>query len=171
MMLQLIQNFPKHIADSLIIAEGVGKVWSPLARPVHQVVVTGLGGSGIGGTIAVDLCSASARVPVLVNKGYSLPHWIGPSTLVVACSYSGNTEETLNALDQAIAAGCMVTAITSGGELKQRAEKLGWNHSVVPGGSPPRSMFGYALIQILAHLDLAGVGTPANWKACRSSSP
>ena len=56
MMLQLIQNFPKHIADSLIIAEGVGKVWSPLKRPVLQVVVTGLGGSGIGGTIAADLC-------------------------------------------------------------------------------------------------------------------
>ena len=46
MMLQLIQNFPKHITDSLTIAEDVGKVWSPLARPVHQVVVTGLGGSG-----------------------------------------------------------------------------------------------------------------------------
>jgi glucose/mannose-6-phosphate isomerase len=165
MMLQLIQNFPKHIADSLIIAEGVGKVWSPLKRPVLQVVVTGLGGSGIGGTIAADLCSASARVPVLVNKGYSLPNWIGPGTLVVACSYSGNTEETLSALDQAMAAGCMVTAITSGGELKQRADKLGWNVSVVPGGSPPRSMFGYALIQILAHLDLAGVGTPPDWKA------
>ncbi len=164
MMLKLIQDFPQHIADSLNIAEGVAKVWQPLPRPVHQVVVTGLGGSGIGGTIAADLCAGTATVPVVVNKGYSLPNWVGPNTLVVACSYSGNTEETLTALDQAVAAGCMVSAITSGGELKRRADQHGWNTSVVPGGNPPRSMFGYALIQILAHLDLAGVGAPAQWQ-------
>ncbi|MEY3711541.1 MAG: hypothetical protein RL104_324, partial [Bacteroidota bacterium] len=127
MMLKLIQDFPNHIADSLSIAEGVAKVWQPLPRSVHQVVVTGLGGSGIGGTVAADLCAATAAVPVVVNKGYALPNWVGAHTLVVACSYSGNTEETLSALDQAVSAGCMVSAITSGGELKRRAEQHGWN--------------------------------------------
>lgn len=164
-MLQLIKDFPQHVADSLKIAEGVAKVWKPLPRPVQQVVITGLGGSGIGGTVAADLCAATAKVPVVVNKGYALPNWVGPSTLVIACSYSGNTEETLAALQQAVAAGCMVSAITSGGELKRQAEANGWNVSVVPGGNPPRSMFGYAVIQILAHLDLAGAGAPTGWQA------
>ncbi len=165
MMLQLIKDFPQHIADSLKIAEGVAKVWKDVPRPVAQVVVTGLGGSGIGGTVAADLCAATAKVPIVVNKGYALPNWVGPNTLVVACSYSGNTEETLSALQQAVAAGCMVSAITSGGELKRQAEANAWNVSVVPGGNPPRSMFGYAVIQILAHLDLAGAGAPAGWQA------
>ncbi|MEY2971961.1 MAG: hypothetical protein RL738_802, partial [Bacteroidota bacterium] len=57
-MLQLIKDFPQHIADSLNIVEGVAKVWQPLPRPIQQVVITGLGGSGIGGTVAADLCAA-----------------------------------------------------------------------------------------------------------------
>jgi glucose/mannose-6-phosphate isomerase len=165
MMLQLIKDFPQHIADSLKIAEGLSKVWKALPRPINQVVITGLGGSGIGGTVAADLCASTATVPISVNKGYALPNWVGPNTLVVACSYSGNTEETLEALRQAVAAGCMVSAITSGGELKRQAEANGWNVSLVPGGNPPRSMFGYAVIQILAHLDLAGAGAPKGWQA------
>lgn len=162
-MRQLIEDFALHLSDSQEIAESVKNGWSVSERMPQAVVITGLGGSGIGGTIAADYVSDVASVPVWVNKGYDLPAWVNANTHVIACSYSGNTEETLSALEDAMSAGAMVSAITSGGSLKALAESNGWNMSVVPGGNPPRSMFGYAWVQIMAHLEMLQIGVDASW--------
>ena len=154
-MLQLIENFPRHLTAALEIC--TNSELKPLDRKPLNVVITGLGGSGIGGTIVADLLADRCPVPILVNKDYHLPAFVSKDTLVIACSYSGNTEETLMAMAEALEAGAQVATITSGGTMGGRADEAGLNKIVVPGGNPPRSMLGYALVSLLyyaKHFDL-----------------
>lgn len=157
-MKDLIKEFPQQLKRALEIAHkaqlrNVGK------RPTN-VLITGLGGSGIGASIVCDLCSQSARVPIVVNKGYSVPHWVGTESLVIASSYSGNTEETIEASTQALEYGAMLAAVTSGGKLRQLAEERGLNHILIPGGNPPRSMLAYSFVQLFRILNDYSIQTP-----------
>ena len=161
-MLQLIKDYPTHLKSSLAKAKELS--WKAGSSNIQHVVITGLGGSGIGGSVAAEVCAASATVPILVNKGYALPAWVNVNTHVIACSYSGNTEETLSALEDASKAGCMISAITSGGQLLEQAQAAGWNLSVLPAGNPPRSMFGLAIVQLMAHLEAMNIGLDSSWQ-------
>ena len=154
-MKQLIQDFPNHLADALHIAHQASL--KPAAREIRQVVITGLGGSGIGGTIVADLMRDRCKVPIVVNKGYDLPAFVNPYTLVLVSTYSGNTEETLSALKRADSRGAEIGIITSGGSALEYAKSKGCNHIVVPGGNPPRSMFGYSFVQLLKYLSHYGL--------------
>lgn len=156
-MLQLIQEFPNHLTDALNICQNT--TLQPAERTINNVLITGLGGSGIGGTIVSDLLAPQCNVPVTVNKDYEVPAFVGPNTLVMACSYSGNTEETLMALGACVEAGAQVAVITSGGTIEKRADELSANKIVVPGGHPPRSMFGYAAVCLLHFAEHYGLGS------------
>jgi glucose/mannose-6-phosphate isomerase len=94
----------------------------PLATEVRAVVVTGLGGSGISGDMLRSYLHVECRVPILVNRHYGLPGFVGSETLVCAVSYSGNTEETLSAVGEARARGAKLLAVTSGGQLEEMAD-------------------------------------------------
>lgn len=120
---------------------------------VDHVLVMGLGGSGIGGDLLRGVLFDSASVPVVVVKDYVLPAWVGPRTLAFACSYSGNTEETLSAYTAARRARARCAAITSGGELARRALADGVPVIRVPSGWPPRAALGYLFAPMLAVLD------------------
>lgn len=157
-MKDLIQDFPKHLKDALSIAENA-QLRSQGMRPAN-ILITGLGGSGIGATIVKDLCESTARLPIAINKGYAVPHWVGTETLIIASSYSGNTEETLEASQKGLEYGAMMAAITSGGTLKQLCEERGLNHIVIPSGNPPRSMLGYSFVQLFRILSNYDVQTP-----------
>ncbi|MFX8637184.1 SIS domain-containing protein, partial [Acinetobacter baumannii] len=85
------------------------------------------------------------RVPFAVSRAYTLPHWVGQGTLVLACSYSGNTEETLASYEEAKKRGASVIAVTSGGALGTLAHADGFPVVQVPGGQPPRTALGYML--------------------------
>jgi glucose/mannose-6-phosphate isomerase len=100
---------------------------------------------------------ASGTVPLLVNRDYDLPAFVGPHSLVVAMSYSGNTEETLSAFRQAKQAGAQRVAITSGGQLKALADAEDVRVAVVPGGQPPRSAMGYMFFPLLGLLLNSGL--------------
>ena len=128
-------------------------------QPLANVVITGLGGSGIGGTIIADLALRTASLPIVVNKGYHLPNFVNDQTLVIACSYSGNTEETLMALEAAQKKNATIACISSGGKLKEEAKKLDYNLLVMPGGNPPRSMIGYSLPYLVAMLEFYQVAS------------
>lgn len=144
MMLSLIENFPAHIIEALTLAKK-----SSFKKPqteIHNVILTGLGGSGIGASMVQDLISQHAGVPVFVNKDYSLPAFASEHTLVIACSYSGETEETLHALHQAEECSSEIAVISSGGQLLNIAREKDYNHLVMPAGNPPRSMIGYSLV-------------------------
>jgi glucose/mannose-6-phosphate isomerase len=160
---QLIENFPGHLAEALKNIES-----SSLSSPTqtfNNVLITGLGGSGIGGTIVAELAEPIASVPIFVNKDYQIPAFVNANTLVIACSYSGDTEETLMAVDSAMQQGAHIACITSGGKLKALAEEKGLNYLSMTGGNPPRSMFGYSftyLLYLLEFYDLAPFGTKSN---------
>jgi glucose/mannose-6-phosphate isomerase len=116
-----------------------------------------LGGSGIGATIVAELLRHSAAVPIFVNKDYHIPAFVNQDTLVIASSYSGNTEETLAALQIALDRGATCAAITSGGTLLEMAKTKNLDHVVLPGGNPPRSMLGYSLTALLFLLEKHGI--------------
>ena len=102
---------------------------APLVGPMPEVVVVaGMGGSGIAGDVLGALSFPGSVVPVLAVKGDRLPAFVGPGTLLLAASYSGNTAETLSAVEQGLAAGARLVAVTSGGALAELAS--------VPGRAP-----------------------------------
>lgn len=112
-----------------------------IARP-GSVLVAGMGGSGISGDFAAVSCEAEG-VRLEVVKGYRLPAWVEEERpLVVAVSYSGNTEETLAVVEQASTLGLEVVGISSGGAL---ADSDLAHHIEVPGGNQPRASLGYLL--------------------------
>ena len=88
-----IEDFTNHIKEALEI--GNNSVFSSGKNPISNILICGLGGSGIGGTIVNDLVSEHINVPISATKDYSIPNFVDENTLVIASSYSGNTEETL----------------------------------------------------------------------------
>lgn len=144
-MYELIRDFPAHLNEALAIGKQA-KLSAPKG-PYANVVVTGLGGSGIGGRIAAQAVAHEATCPIEVYSNYYLPAYVGANSLVIACSYSGNTEETLAAMDEALDRGAHVVCITSGGTMLETAKAKGLDHIVIPGGNPPRTMLAYSLTQ------------------------
>lgn len=144
-MNQLVAEFPSQLREALAISNGF-KLGSK--RPFENVLICGLGGSGIGGTILSQLIAEECQYPVLSCKDYTIPEFVDPKTLVIACSYSGNTEETLETLDSAIAQGAQIACITSGGKLLEMAKENAWPCIQIPGGYPPRSAFGFSIVQL-----------------------
>ena len=118
-------------------------------RDFDNVVVAGMGGSGIVGRIFSELYSEK---PVEVVSDYQLPKYASDRTLVIGVSYSGNTEETISVLNQAQKKNCVTVAITSGGKISE----MGFQTVLIPGGLQPRSSLGYMLMPILStFLDIA----------------
>lgn len=108
-----------------------------------NVVISGLGGSAIGGDILRNLAIDQASIPVSVNRGYGIPAYVSEDTLFIAVSYSGNTEETLAALAQAESRQADIICVTSGGRLAERADEMDWGKVILPDGLPPRAATGY----------------------------
>lgn len=152
-MKNLVENFPNQLREALIIAD---KAIISESKKVQNIVISGLGGSGIGGTIISELISDSCTVPIIINKDYFIPSFVNENTLFIASSYSGNTEETLSALNQAIAKKAIIVCITSGGEILEIAKQHQFNFIEIPGGSPPRSCIGYSLVQLIKVLNVNG---------------
>ena len=146
-MKKLVQEFSIQLREALII--GKNYRFTTPQKEFSNVVVTGLGGSGIGGSIVQNFVFDKMNIPFLVNKDYFLPSFVNKNSLVIVCSYSGNTEETLMAMQQAIKAKATIVCITSGGKVAQIADKKKYDCILVPAGMPPRSCLGYALVQIL----------------------
>lgn len=144
-MLGLVQRTPEFLQEGWRL----GAAAETLDPPRHLLVL-GMGGSGIGGDLLRGLLYDRARFPVTVVKDYSLPAWVGPGMVAFACSYSGNTEETLSAYQAARAAGVRCVAITSGGQLAERAQRDGAVWVKIPSGLPPRAALGYLLGPMLA---------------------
>ncbi len=127
----------------------------PPAAP-DGVVVCGMGGSAIGADL-VFACLPDLAVPASVVRGYELPAWAGPETLVVVISYSGETEESLACVAHARARGCAPVCIASGGRLAAFAATEGLPHVPVAGGGQPRAAVGSLSMPLLATLEAAGL--------------
>lgn len=140
-----IEGFPNNIIDAIEI--GSKAILKFKTKEVDNVVIVGLGGSGIGGKIISQLVWDKCRTPITLVNDYRIPTWVNERTLFVATSYSGNTEETLCALGEAIQKNTQICAITSGGSLKQLCLERGYNIIEIPAGQPPRTSFGYNSVQ------------------------
>ena len=153
MMDQLIARFMDQLEEALEI--GRKAVIKP-ASGIQNIYVAGLGGSGIGADFVAAFIAKTCKVPFNVKKGYSVPAYVGPHTLAIASSYSGNTEETLISYDLIKAAGARLICIASGGKIIERAIADGNDYVQVPGNWPsPRACLGYSLtvqLWILNHL-------------------
>lgn len=117
-----------------------------------SLVILGMGGSAIGGDLVRTLVRDLCPVPIFVNREYDLPRFVSQETLVIASSYSGNTEETLAAFREASRRGAKILALTTDGKLAQMAENL-LTFSYV---SQPRAALGFSLIMLLGILTKLG---------------
>lgn len=146
-MKQLIADFPIQLQEALII--GQNYKFAAAKKDFTNVVLTGLGGSGIGGSIIQNFVFDKLKIPFIVNKDYFLPAFISSKSLVVVSSYSGNTEETVAALLHAIKMKATVVCITSGGKIAEIAKKKKIDCILLPAGMPPRACIGYSMVQVL----------------------
>jgi glucose/mannose-6-phosphate isomerase len=151
---ELIRGFAGQFADAAGLAGGVRLA----GGPPRAVAVCGMGGSAVAGDLVAVLAHGTAPFPIAVIRGYTVPAWVGADTLVVASSYSGQTEETLSAFDAARARGARALVITAGGELGARARREGLPWVRLPDGFPPRAALAFLLMPLVVLLDGVGAG-------------
>ena len=159
-MLGHLRNFPQDLARAWKAAEE----WDLSAIENQQfsgVICLGMGGSASGGDFLASLSDADGCLPFVAHRGYDLPTWVSERWLVLSTSYSGNTEETIDATEAAISLGCSVVGMSSGGALQTLLENSNQIWIELPGGQPPRSAFGH----------IFGAQVALSWKLGITSPP
>lgn len=154
-MKDIIAQKTDQITEAIAIGENV--VFKSTDKEIRNILLCGLGGSGIGGAIVSQLLRDELEVPFVCTNDYKAPAFVSKNTLIIASSYSGNTEETLAAVNEGIEKGSEICVITSGGKLAEMAQTNNWNHAIVPGGEQPRAMLAYSIIQQLYMLNRYGL--------------
>jgi glucose/mannose-6-phosphate isomerase len=155
-MLGELESFADKMRAGLAIGQGATGL--PEGLGVDSVVALGMGGSGSSGDLIRALVEPRMAVPFTVIKSYGpLPEWVGRNTLVLAVSYSGNTEETLVTFEEAHGRGARVVALSAGGRLAELADEFGAAHIGVPSGLLPRAAVAYLLVPLLVVLVRMGL--------------
>lgn len=167
-MKKLIEEFPDQIREAVQISENAHL--SNFPKEVRNLVICGMGGSGIGGMIVTQWISSEIAVPVVLVQDYQIPAFVDSKTLVIGSSYSGNTEETLIALEEAKSKGAHIAGICSGGQLKDFCAANGYDCILVRGGFPPRAATGYSVVQLLKILEVYGMIRPGRIEAVLKSA-
>jgi len=145
-----IRDLPVHLSDALWRVESASIAPSRSAG----LAICGMGGSGVGASLAIGVLGERAQRPVVALRGYSLPAWVGEDWTVLLSSYSGNTEETLACWDAAASTRRIV--VSTGGELVERAREARVPVIPLPGGFQPRAAVGYATVVALEVAALCG---------------
>ncbi len=150
-MKKLIEGFTRQLSDALRIGQAVDL--SRQGTDIRNVLITGMGASGIGANLVESLTFGRIPIPVVVCKGYNIPQFVSPHTLFIACSYGGNTEETLAAIHHAMLKRAHIICITSGGKILDLVKENNFLHITLPGGyTSPRATIGYMIISLLTAL-------------------
>lgn len=168
-MYEAVRNFPVQWSDGR--RRALAADWSGVHNNGHAgVLIVGMGGSAIAGDLLRTLTRTEASVPITVLRSYSLPAWVSPDTTVIASSYSGNTEETLSALDVALDRGASVVCITTGGRMASRADEAGVPLISLPAGLQPRAALGHSLTALCTVAERLGLLTASDedWQETRS---
>lgn len=152
-MLGLVAEFPDQVEEAWRISRALELPWTT----PRAVAVLGMGGSAIGGDLVTGIWADRLRVPVEVLRGYDLPAWVGQDTLVIASSKSGGTEETVSALGAALERRCPVVVVTTGGPLRDVAQRAGLPLATFPAHGTPRSSVGYSMGLLAGILERVGV--------------
>lgn len=153
-MMEYLYGLPEQFANGLELDLAFTARYK---KEYRNVVVSGMGGSAIGGDILRVYAAKKARVPVIVVRDYNIPAFVDQHTLFLAASYSGNTEETLSAYSQAREQGASIICVTTGGKLKAVAEKDGYGVVEIPTGLVPRAATGYLFAPLALLLEELGI--------------
>ena len=146
---------PEQIEHATAVAAEVTGL--PSGKGITSAIVMGMGGSGIGGDVAAAVAAPDATVPLVVSKHYECPAWVGPDTLVMASSFSGNTEETIAAATVAAQRGARMVVMCSGGDLARLAGE--WDAPVVPfDASIPMPRAGIGAVSVSPLIVMARMG-------------
>ncbi|MDE3056827.1 MAG: bifunctional phosphoglucose/phosphomannose isomerase [Bacteroidota bacterium] len=154
-MRQLIAGFSKQVEGAAAIGETARIKLS--AASIRNIVVSGLGGSAIGGDLLRSYLAGEINVPIAVSRHYFLPRYVNEKSLVIISSYSGNTEETISSHKDAAKRKAKILCITSGGTVKAFAQQKKHPLIEIPGGLPPRAALGYSFFPTLTALSKLGL--------------
>lgn len=157
-----LRKLPRHCEEAWRISQTVPLPVAP--APVQHVVIGGMGGSAIAGDFTADLAAAQGALPISVVRDLHMPFALNSNTLFIACSYSGETQETLSLFHQALAAGSQVMVISSGGRLTEEAQSRGIPALRIDAPGEPRNATTYSLLLLLGvlhRLDLVRTGDDA----------
>jgi glucose/mannose-6-phosphate isomerase len=146
-MLARISELPQQCRDAWANAQNLQ--WPAEYRQAEAVVILGMGGSAIGGDLLRTLLESECPVPITVNRDYTVPAFVNGRTLAIASSYSGDTEETLAALEAARQTGAMLLAIATGGKLAARARELNIPLLTFDYRSQPRAALGHSIVALI----------------------
>lgn len=146
-MLKVLEDFVFQFREALELPRGIS-----VSKEFENIVVTGMGGSAIVGDL-LKTYMHDIPVPVHVNRDYKMPAFVNKKTLVFAVSYSGNTEETISSVEDAIDKEANVIAITTGGQLKEMCESV----VEIPKGFQPRAALGYLFLPMVGILHNTGI--------------
>jgi len=149
-MLDRIKDLSNQVRDAWGIATRASI--PPAYSDVRNIVLAGMGGSAIGGDLAAALLADELKIPMSIHRDYGIPAFIGRDTLFIASSYSGNTEETLTAFEDARKRGAKVMVLTTGGRLAELARASSFPVITFSYKAQPRAALGYSLGLVLGCL-------------------
>jgi len=154
-MYQRVYEFPQQLqAGFNLPVNGDLSGFNP--GQFRNIIVAGMGGSAIGGDFVRSYLANELTIPMYINRNYGLPRFVGADSLVIASSYSGNTEESLAAFEEAMSRGCKIVVATTGGKLLAMAQANNCPYIVLPGGFEPRAALGYSFGPILKLMQVIG---------------
>jgi len=154
-MYQRIYQFPSQLEDGLSLTKQ-----TPLPQlgkdKIKNIVMAGLGGSAIGGDLVRSYLAERLNIPFFICRNYNLPHFVDSSSLVFVSSYSGNTEETLSAFQDAIKRKAKLICLSTNGKVEQISSEKRIPCVHLPKGFQPRAALGYSFVPILVMLERLG---------------
>jgi len=149
-MLDRVKDLGKQVRDAWELAKSA-KI-PPAYADVRNITLVGMGGSAIGGDFAASLLADELKIPMSIHRDYGLPAYVGRDSLVIASSYSGNTEESLSAFELAQKRGAKILVLTTGGKIADLARAANYPMVTFSYKAQPRAALGYSLGLVLGCL-------------------
>ena len=156
-MYESISQFPKHVKESFDFFENNSSISKNISNNINNILILGMGGSAITGLLFKEILAHKLSITVNVNQGYTIPKWVNENTLIIACSYSGNTEETLTGLDKCLSKTSKIICFSTGGKLIDIANKNNNDFVLMPKGLQPRAALGYSFTLMLILFNKIGL--------------
>lgn len=148
----VLKNFDQQLLDAKKIAEKAAEAIKSFdAGILRNVVISGMGGSAIAGDFTKNIFTLP--IPAIVCRDYELPSFVDAHSLVIISSYSGNTEETISAFQDAIRKKAIIVSIATGGEIARLAAGVSKLHIPIPSGLQPRQAIGFSLLAMVGVLN------------------
>jgi glucose/mannose-6-phosphate isomerase len=154
-MYNRIFDLPEQMAEAL----SIGQKWPVNPSEftgIKNIVLIGMGGSAIGGDLIRSYMASKLAIPFFICRNYELPEFVDDESLVIASSYSGNTEETLSALDDALRRKAMIVAMCTGGLMAEVAQLNQIPMITLPSGMQPRAAIGFSAVPLIALFEKLG---------------